>query len=132
MTPRLVVTAGPDKGRFFNLTASETLQVGRSQNTATRLTDPTLSRVHCEIEWNGERAVLINISSSGTLVNGHSVSDGLARRPPHALRQHLVEPHHVRPQQLAAGVAECDGRRRARPGKAFKSRHGSPGRGSVP
>ena len=74
MTPRLVVTAGPDKGRFFNLTASETLQVGRSQNTGTRLTDPTLSRVHCEIEWDGERAVLINISSSGTLVNGHAVS----------------------------------------------------------
>ncbi|HVS35974.1 MAG TPA: FHA domain-containing serine/threonine-protein kinase [Gemmataceae bacterium] len=74
MTPRLVVTAGPDKGRFFNLNAGETLQIGRSQATATRLADPTLSRVHCEIEWNGSRAVLINISSSGTLVNGHSVS----------------------------------------------------------
>ncbi len=74
MTPKLVVTAGPDKGRFFNLSPAETLQVGRSQSTATRLTDPTLSRVHCQVEYNGEHAVLINISSSGTLVNGHLVS----------------------------------------------------------
>ena len=53
MTPKLVVTAGPDKGRFFNLTAGETLQVGRSQSTATRLTDPTMLRVHCQVEWDG-------------------------------------------------------------------------------
>jgi serine/threonine protein kinase len=74
MTPRLVVSAGPDKGRFFPLVVGETLQIGRSQTTATRLTDPTMSRVHCEVEWNGTRAALINISSSGTLVNGHAVS----------------------------------------------------------
>ncbi len=74
MTPKLVVTAGPDKGRFFNLTAGETLQVGRSQSTATRLTDPTMSRVHCQVEWDGRRAVLINTSSGGTLVNGKAVS----------------------------------------------------------
>ena len=74
MTPRLIVTAGPDKGRFFDLTAGQTLQVGRSQSTGTRLTDPTMSRAHCEVEWDGERAMLINISSGGTQVNGHSVS----------------------------------------------------------
>jgi len=74
MTPRLVVTAGPDKGRFFPLIHGETLQVGRSQTTATRLTDPTLSRVHGEVEWDGTRAVLINISSGGTQVNGQPVS----------------------------------------------------------
>jgi serine/threonine protein kinase len=50
------------------------LQIGRSQATATKLTDPTVSRVHCEIEWDGERAVLINISTSGTYINGHSVA----------------------------------------------------------
>jgi serine/threonine protein kinase len=75
MSPRLVVTAGPDKGRFFDLTAGQTFQVGRSQATATRLTDPTMSRVHCEVEWDGERAVLINISTGGTYVNGQSVSE---------------------------------------------------------
>jgi serine/threonine protein kinase len=74
MTPQLVITAGPDKGRVFPLAAGETLQIGRSQATATKLTDPTVSRVHCEIEWDGERAVLINISTSGTYVNGEAVA----------------------------------------------------------
>ena len=74
MTPRLVVTAGPDKGRSFPLTRGETLQVGRSQTTATRLTDPTMSRVHCQVEWDGACAVLINSSSGGTFVNGQAVS----------------------------------------------------------
>src|ERR1700756_1703740 len=71
---QLVVTSGPDRGRSFPLTAGQTIQVGRSQATATKLTDPTVSRVHCEIEWDGERAVLINISTSGTYVNGQSVA----------------------------------------------------------
>ena len=74
MTPRLVVTAGPDKGRSFSLTRGETLQVGRSQTTATRLTDPTMSRVHCQVDWDGTRTVLVNVSSGGTLVNGQAVS----------------------------------------------------------
>jgi serine/threonine protein kinase len=72
--PQIVITAGPDKGRFFPLVPGETLQVGRSQASTTRLTDPTISRVHCEIEWDGQRAVLINISTGGTLVNGQPVS----------------------------------------------------------
>jgi serine/threonine protein kinase len=74
MSPRFVVTAGPDKGRCFYLSAGETLQVGRSQSTATKLSDPSMSRVHCQVEWDGRRAILINSSTSGTLVNGHAVS----------------------------------------------------------
>jgi pSer/pThr/pTyr-binding forkhead associated (FHA) protein len=74
MTPLLLVVAGPDKGRSFPLPAGQTLQIGRSQSTATRLTDPTVSRVHCEVEWDGRQAVILNISSSGTLLNGQSIS----------------------------------------------------------
>jgi hypothetical protein len=37
MTPQLVITAGPDKGRVFPFVAGETLQIGRSQATATKL-----------------------------------------------------------------------------------------------
>jgi serine/threonine protein kinase len=70
MTAHLVVVAGPDKGRSFTLTPGETVQVGRSQASTTRLTDPSVSRVHCELEWDGHRAVLINVSTAGTLVNG--------------------------------------------------------------
>ena len=74
MTPRLVVTAGPDKGRFFPLTPGETLQVGRSKDTATRLADPAASRIHCQVEWDGVRAMLTNVSAAGTQVNGHAAS----------------------------------------------------------
>jgi serine/threonine protein kinase len=74
MSAQLVVTAGPDRGRSFALTAGQTLQVGRSQATATKLTDPTISRVHCEVEWDGDKILLINISTAGTQVNGKPVS----------------------------------------------------------
>jgi len=74
MIPQLHVTSGPDKGRFFPLMVGETLQIGRSQATPTRLTDPTVSRVHCEIEWDGKRALVINISSSGTFINGQTIA----------------------------------------------------------
>ncbi|MGH7173951.1 MAG: FHA domain-containing serine/threonine-protein kinase [Gemmataceae bacterium] len=74
MIVQLVVTAGPDRGRSFAITPGQTLQVGRSQATATKLSDPTISRVHCEIEHDGDKIMLINISPSGTLVNGNLVA----------------------------------------------------------
>jgi serine/threonine protein kinase len=74
MSATLVITAGPDRGKTFPLVPGETLQVGRSQATATRLTDPTVSRVHCEIEWDGHKVTVINISTAGTLVNGKAVA----------------------------------------------------------
>jgi pSer/pThr/pTyr-binding forkhead associated (FHA) protein len=76
MSALLVVTAGPDRSLSFPLTAGETLQIGRSQATATKLNDPTISRVHCEVEWDGDKIVLINIniSTAGTLVNGKPVA----------------------------------------------------------
>jgi serine/threonine protein kinase len=75
MTAQIVVSAGPDKGRAFPLLVGEPLQVGRSQSTSTKLSDPTVSRVHCEIEWDGKRATVHNVSSSGTLLNGAAVTE---------------------------------------------------------
>jgi serine/threonine protein kinase len=75
MTAQIIVTAGPDKGRVFPLLVGEPLQVGRSQSTTTKLSDPTVSRVHCEIDWDGEHATVHNISSSGTLLNGVAISE---------------------------------------------------------
>jgi serine/threonine protein kinase len=73
MSAQLTITAGPDKGRAFPLQPGATFQVGRSQATATRLTDVSVSRVHFEVEYDGTDAVLVNISSGGTLVNGQRV-----------------------------------------------------------
>src|SRR5262249_22561505 len=70
MPHQLVVVAGPVKGRAFPLPIGETIQVGRSQTTSTRLTDPAISRVHCEIEVGADRAVVHARSGKGTFVTG--------------------------------------------------------------
>jgi serine/threonine protein kinase len=75
MPAKLIVTAGPDKGRVFPLQPGETLQIGRSQATPTKLADASVSRVHCEIEVGDNGAVLHNISANGTLVNGRTVTE---------------------------------------------------------
>ena len=75
MAVQLVVIAGPDKGQVFPLAAGDTLLVGRSKATTTRLTDPHVSRVHCQVEFDGEQAVLAdNESGSGTFVNGERIT----------------------------------------------------------
>jgi serine/threonine protein kinase len=80
MTRRLLVTAGPDKGRAFELKPGEALLVGRSQATQTRLTDPRVSRVHCEVQAEDEKVVVIDSNSAGgTLVNGERVAQRALR-----------------------------------------------------
>jgi hypothetical protein len=74
MFAQLIVTAGPDRGRTFALAPGQTLQIGRSAATATKLIDPTVSRVHCEVEWVEDTYVLINVGTAGTSVNGKPVS----------------------------------------------------------
>jgi serine/threonine protein kinase len=74
--PRLLeVIAGPDKGRSFELKPGETLLLGRSQATQTRLADPRVSRVHCEVQVEGDRVTLHDSNSAaGTYVNGQRVT----------------------------------------------------------
>ncbi len=53
-----------------------------SQSTLTKLTDQTVSRVHCQIENDGKRAVLVNVSSIlAPWSNGKPVSQ-------HELKKH--------------------------------------------
>jgi pSer/pThr/pTyr-binding forkhead associated (FHA) protein len=70
----LNVLVGPDKGRSFTLEPGATNQVGRGSTTLTKLTDPSVSRLHFEIVLDGKQATLTNVSSTGTTVNGESVS----------------------------------------------------------
>jgi len=70
MPAQLAVASGPDQGKLYPLPPGETMQVGRSQATTIRLTDPAVSRVHFELEIGEDQVVLHNISSQGTLVNG--------------------------------------------------------------
>jgi serine/threonine protein kinase len=75
MPAQLVITSGPDQGKLFPLVAGETMQVGRSQATTIRLTDPAVSRVHFELEIGSNQVVLHNISGQGTLVNGQPATE---------------------------------------------------------
>jgi len=75
MLGQLLVIAGPDQGRVFPLQEGKSLSVGRGQNTETRLKDPQVSRVHCQVTIEGRKIMLLDSgSTSGTLVNGKRVS----------------------------------------------------------
>jgi serine/threonine-protein kinase len=75
MPRRLVVLCGPDKGRSFPLPEDDTLLLGRSRATGTRLSDPHVSRVHCEVTIEGGRVGVHDFDSvGGTFVNGRRVS----------------------------------------------------------
>jgi pSer/pThr/pTyr-binding forkhead associated (FHA) protein len=74
MTRRFVVVAGPDQGRAFEVPEADALLLGRSKATQTRLTDPHVSRVHCEVEVKGGRVSVHDFDSAGgTFVNGRRV-----------------------------------------------------------
>ena len=75
MSKKLIVLAGPDEGRVFPL-ATETLMFGRSRATDTPLTDPHVSRVHCQVVPDGSNYVVLDFdSASGTFVNGKEISE---------------------------------------------------------
>src|SRR5450432_4173770 len=73
MAKKLIVLAGPDEGRVFEL-GSEVVLLGRSRATETHLTDPHVSRVHCQIIPEGPQYVVVDFdSASGTFVNGKDI-----------------------------------------------------------
>src|SRR5262245_46582691 len=77
MERRLVVIAGIDRGRVFHMVENDLMQIGRSQSIAleTRLRDPSVARVHCEVQVEGERVVLMDGDTpEGTFVNGLRVT----------------------------------------------------------
>jgi serine/threonine protein kinase len=75
MLGHLVVIAGPDQGQQFSIEAGKTLVIGRGQNTQTRFKDPQVSRVHCRIQDEGGRLMLVDAgSASGTIVNGRKIT----------------------------------------------------------
>jgi pSer/pThr/pTyr-binding forkhead associated (FHA) protein len=75
MTKRLVVISGPDQGRSFPLPETDTLMLGRSRATETRLTDPHVSRVHCQVQVEDDRVLVSDFDSvGGTFVNDRRVA----------------------------------------------------------
>jgi serine/threonine protein kinase len=74
MSMHLKVIAGPDMGQTYPLTAGDSFKVGRGQASHTHLSDPHVSRVHCEVHVEDVEVVVADAgSASGTFVNGKKV-----------------------------------------------------------
>jgi len=70
---RLAVVTGADEGLRYEATGERTL-VGTDASADLRLSDPTVSRLHCELVLSGGRVMIRDLTSrNGTLVNGVSV-----------------------------------------------------------
>jgi transcriptional regulator with PAS, ATPase and Fis domain len=70
---RLAVVEGPDQGKTYLSTAERTV-VGTHEGADLALTEPTVSRFHCEIALAGGRAIVRDLQSrNGTIVDGVSV-----------------------------------------------------------
>lgn len=75
MQRQLVVIAGPDQGHVFPLVDGQTLVIGRGQTSQTQLKDPRVSRVHCSLQVETEKILLIDAGSAGgTMVDGEPVT----------------------------------------------------------
>jgi transcriptional regulator with PAS, ATPase and Fis domain len=69
----LAVIGGPDAGRTFGATGKRVV-VGTGEAADLVLTDPTVSRYHCELSLEHGRAVVRDLGSkNGTLVDGVAV-----------------------------------------------------------
>jgi serine/threonine protein kinase len=74
MSLQLLVVAGPDEGRAFTLHSGPDLMLGRSGQAYYKLTDPRVSRNHCQVLNDGDQVTVVcNGGSGGTLVNGKPV-----------------------------------------------------------
>src|SRR5947209_7678185 len=75
MNGHFVVIAGPDQGKAFPLEEGQVLQIGRGQESGTRLTDPQVSRAHCQVKVEGGKVLVTHLSKTGsTLVAGKAVT----------------------------------------------------------
>ncbi len=81
MKIRLNVVNGPAKGRFFDLVSPQSLVIGRGEQSDTRINDPSVSRIHCEVQVGDDGIRVIDRgSTSGTFVDGVAVESTVATK----------------------------------------------------
>jgi transcriptional regulator with GAF, ATPase, and Fis domain len=72
---QLEAIAGPDRGQRLKLTG-ETARIGTGGHCAFRLTDPTVSRLHCALEVRRSAVRIVDSgSTNGTYIDGVRVRD---------------------------------------------------------
>jgi len=76
MQAYLRVCAGPEAGKTIQLTEGATLTIGRAEKSDTHFTDLGISRLHCELHWEGGKFRLVDMDSvGGTLVDGQKITE---------------------------------------------------------
>jgi pSer/pThr/pTyr-binding forkhead associated (FHA) protein len=76
MQAYLRVASGPDAGRTFDLHERVKLVIGRGEKSDTRLTDQSVSRLHCELTWENAEFKLTDLDSvGGTFVSGKKIKE---------------------------------------------------------
>ncbi len=69
------VTSGPDGGKRFGAVADR-LVIGTHESADVQLSDPSVSRFHCELVVEGQRVVLRDLGSrNGTVLDGVAVRE---------------------------------------------------------
>jgi pSer/pThr/pTyr-binding forkhead associated (FHA) protein len=87
---KLVVLTQSMAGRSFDL-AGERTTVGRVEDNAFQIAEPSVSSRHCEILLRGEDIVIKDLNSTnGTFINGEKISEGVLK-PGQTLRLGNVE-----------------------------------------
>ncbi len=104
--PRLIVLAGPLKGKIFNLAEEEVL-FGRESSSRISLADLSTSRRHCRIQREADDFVLTDLESfNGTFVNGLPIKE---RRLEHGDRIAVGSSHFlflIHEKEAAAGFGQ--------------------------
>jgi pSer/pThr/pTyr-binding forkhead associated (FHA) protein len=81
LAPRLVIESGPNKGDEYVVRKPATL-IGRNEACDLIVSDPLVSRRHCQILWDGVYCTVEDLgSTNGTAVNGQQLTAAYALRP---------------------------------------------------
>ncbi|TWU56490.1 Serine/threonine-protein kinase PK-1 [Rubripirellula tenax] len=76
MSIQLHIIAGPDAGRKYALPDNGTLVIGRGSDSDTKIRDPRLSRVHCEVQQRDGHFFLVDRGGAGGVhINGCAVEN---------------------------------------------------------
>ena len=87
---KLVVLTQSMAGRSYDL-ATERTTVGRVEDNAFQIAEPSVSSRHCEILLRGEEVVVKDLNSTnGTFINGEKISEGVLK-PGQTLRLGNIE-----------------------------------------
>ena len=67
----------PDTGHPVQTWLFETqtsVRIGRAEGNDVVISDPSVSRFHAELQFNGTEWELVNLGKNGTLISSHSIS----------------------------------------------------------